>query len=237
MKDGVCSKKFPKDFQPETYIDESGFPVYRRPDNGRFIIKNKTRLDNRHVVPYNMALLKKYQAHLNVEWCNKTHVIKYLYKYVTKGADYSKALLERIKKGGGPDDEGVDEIQEYRECRYLCAYDSFWRVYGYDIHSKTPSVERLPVHLYNKHIVRFRAKASLPAILNDSLLQRTKLTEWFVTNATCPEARSLTYCDFPTRWSWEQQSKTWVKKNKAIGLGEYIMCILLLMNFTILECF
>ena len=88
MKGGFCSKKFPKEFQEETSIDEKGFPVYRRPDNGRFIMKNKVRLDNRHVVPYNMAMLKKYQAHLNVEWCNKTHVIKYLYKYVTKGPDY-----------------------------------------------------------------------------------------------------------------------------------------------------
>ncbi|KAM0864742.1 hypothetical protein ACQ4PT_043732 [Festuca glaucescens] len=39
MKDGVCSKKFPKTFQDETSIDEVGFPVYRRPDNGRFIMK------------------------------------------------------------------------------------------------------------------------------------------------------------------------------------------------------
>ena len=160
MKDGVCSKKFPKPFQDETSIDEQGFPVYRRRDNGRFIIKNKVRLDNSHVVPYNMALLKKYQAHLNVEWCNKTHVIKYLFKYVTKGPDFSKTLFERIQKGGDANDEGVDEIQEYRECRFICAYDSFWRSYGYELHSKMPSVERLTVHLLNEHIVRFRDRKS-----------------------------------------------------------------------------
>ena len=34
MKDGLCSKKFPKKFQEETSIDEKGFPIYRRPDNG-----------------------------------------------------------------------------------------------------------------------------------------------------------------------------------------------------------
>ncbi|KAM0839241.1 hypothetical protein ACQ4PT_060443 [Festuca glaucescens] len=105
MKDGLCSKKFPKSFQDETSVDESGFPVYRCRDNGRFVMKNKIRLDNRHVVPYNMALLKMFQAHLNVEWCNKTHVIKYLYKYVTKGPDFSKTLFERIKNAGDPDDD------------------------------------------------------------------------------------------------------------------------------------
>ena len=219
MKDDVCSKKFPKEFQDETSLDESSFPIYRRRKNGRFIVKNKTRLDNRHVVPYNMSLLKKYQAHLNVEWCNKTHVIKYLYKYVTKGPDFSKTLFERIKNTDEPNDEGIDEIQEYRECRYICTHDSFWRGYGYEIHSKKPSVERLPVHLLNKHIVRFRAMANLPALINNSLLQKTMLTEWFVCNARHDHAKSLTYCDFPTGWSWVAKDKIWVPKTRSDRIG------------------
>jgi hypothetical protein len=218
MKDGVCSKKFPKTFQDETSIDEFGFPVYRRPNNDRFIMKKKARLDNRHVVPYNMALLKKYQAHLNVEWCNKTHVIKYLYKYVTKGPDYAKTLFERIRNSGDPED-GVDEIQEYRECRYICAYDSFWRGYGYDIHSKQPSVQRLAVHLLDKQVVRFRAKTNLPALVDNTLLQKTTLTQWFVANARYRSARTLTYCDFPTKWSWVAEQKKWVKRKGKSKIG------------------
>lgn len=230
----ACAKKSPKSFQDETSIDEFGFPVYRRPENDRFVMKNKTRLDNRHVVPYNMALLKKYQGHLNVEWCNKTHVIKYLFKYVTKGHDFSETLFDRI--GNSDDDEGVDEIEEYRICRYVCAHDSFWRCYGYDIHSKQPSVERLPVHLLNQQIVRFRAKASLPAIVNNNLLHKTMLTEWFVANNKYTSARSLTYCDFPTKWSWIEDQKKWVPKKGVIGLEEFTMYMLLPVSFTILEC-
>ncbi|WVZ94970.1 hypothetical protein U9M48_040790, partial [Paspalum notatum var. saurae] len=34
MKNGKCSKKFPKAFQEETILDEGGFAVYKRPNNG-----------------------------------------------------------------------------------------------------------------------------------------------------------------------------------------------------------
>jgi len=49
----------------------------RRRQDGRFVEKTVTvkgqrvtvRLDNRWVVPYNPALLKKFEAHINVEYC------------------------------------------------------------------------------------------------------------------------------------------------------------------------
>jgi len=216
MKKGFCSKKFPKPFQDETTIDESGFPLYRWPDNGRFVMKNNVRLDNRHVVPYNMLILKKWQAHINVEWCNKTYVIKYLYKYVTKGPDKLNTLFENIRRDG---DQDVDEIKEYRECRYIVDYDSFWRVYGYDIHGKTPSVERLPVHLLNMHVVRFHTQATLSSVIDDAWLQKTMLTEWFVANRLHPAARSLTYCDFPTRWTWMPEDKRWKPRTRSDRIG------------------
>jgi hypothetical protein len=102
MKDGKCSKHFPKEFQQETILDKDGFALYMRRDNGHRVFKNGKWLDNRWVVPYNLAMLKKYQGHMNVEWCNKAQVMKYLFKYVTKGPDFSKMYLERIRGKGVP---------------------------------------------------------------------------------------------------------------------------------------
>lgn len=99
MKKGSCSKFYPKSFRDETMIDKDGFAQYRRPDNGRYVMKGNVRLDNRWVVPYNMFLLKKYCAHINVEWCNKTKVLKYLFKYVTKGQDCAKMYMQRLTQG------------------------------------------------------------------------------------------------------------------------------------------
>lgn len=70
MKNGECSKKFPKDFNDTTYLDDQGFPVYKRANNGVFVMKNGVPLDNRYVVPHNIDLVIKFDAHINVEWCN-----------------------------------------------------------------------------------------------------------------------------------------------------------------------
>jgi hypothetical protein len=71
MKNGRCSKNYPKEFNEKTTVDENGFAVYKRPKNKRFIIKDGIKLDNRWIVPHNLELLKKYDAHINTEWCNK----------------------------------------------------------------------------------------------------------------------------------------------------------------------
>jgi len=66
MKNGKCSRFFPKKIYPITTISEDGYPYYHRRNNLSTIIKNGISLDNRSIVPYNFVLLVKYQAHINL---------------------------------------------------------------------------------------------------------------------------------------------------------------------------
>ncbi|CAI0385028.1 unnamed protein product [Linum tenue] len=95
MKEGSCSKYFPKPFNSETTTDQFGYTVYRRRDTGITAVKGTSILDNRFIVPYNRNLLVLFQAHINVEVCHQGRLIKYLFKYITKGPD-RKQRLSRI---------------------------------------------------------------------------------------------------------------------------------------------
>ncbi|POS84024.1 hypothetical protein EPUL_003772 [Erysiphe pulchra] len=87
MRDGKCSKGYPKRWCENTVLAEDSYPEYTRPNNGTTWGTERFTFDNCWVVPYSPYLTKKYQAHINVEIAQGEHVaIKYLAKYIYKGS-------------------------------------------------------------------------------------------------------------------------------------------------------
>lgn len=112
-----------------------------------------------------ICLVVEYQAHINVESCNKTRLIKYLFKYINKGPDRARAILEDNYSNANcnSDDQyrQIDEIKRYLDCRYLSAYEAIWRLFQFDIHYREPTVERLIVHLPLMNNVAYHGSQSL----------------------------------------------------------------------------
>jgi hypothetical protein len=227
MKNGNCSKGYPKEFQSMTKNNNNGYPLYRRRKDNKIVEKQKTNLDNRWVVPYNPYLTLKYNAHINVEICSTVMAVKYLYKYVYKGHDM--ALLEitnnsnEITSNTKEISNNLNEIKHYIDGRYLSASEACWRIFRYSMHREFPNVIRLAIHLPNQQIVYFNEKEDLNTFEND--VKDTTLTAWFETNKKDIKARNILYPDFPKYYTWNNSTKKWIKrkKNNTESIGRVYM--------------
>ncbi|XP_023741901.2 uncharacterized protein LOC111889982 [Lactuca sativa] len=222
MKKGKCSKRFPREYTDHTYIDEDGYPIYRRRNDGNNVLKKGVSLDNRNVVPYNKILMKQYQAHMNVEWCSQVGSIKYLFKYINKGPDrITTSIVDPTKKKKQQIENNDDEeIGECYNCRYISACEACWRLFAYDIHYRTPPVERLSFHLENKQPVVFKPNQHLNQVVSKPTVAASQFLAWMECNKHDEDARKLSYVEFPTKYVWNKSDKIWTKrktKSKALG--------------------
>lgn len=205
-----CTKRFPKEFNDSTVIDESDYALYKRRNDGCKVTKSGTELHNGYIAPYNPGLLRRYQSHINVEWCNQMRSIKYLFKYINKGPDRVTAAVE---------DEEIEEIKDFYDCRYLSACEAAWRIYKFDIHYRFPPVERLPFHLESEQSVIFDSLESIDCTPDKASVNDTRFVAWMETNKTDVQARSPFYHQFPERYVWKQEERKWVQGQKGICLG------------------
>ncbi|XP_019159056.1 PREDICTED: uncharacterized protein LOC109155840 [Ipomoea nil] len=218
MVNGRCSKHFPKKFVDSSNFDQDGYPIYRRRDDGRFVKKNGIELDNRFVVPHNKYLLLKYRAHINIEWCNQSRSIKYLFKYVNKGHDRVTAHFYKssddLEKG-----QIVDEISMFYDCRYISACEGTWRLFGFDIQFRVPAVERLSFHLPNQQLVVYGDDDCVDNILSRPSVGESMFLAWFEANKKFPEAKELTYGQMPNKFVWKKDVREWHLRRKGFAIG------------------
>nr|XP_025617318.1 uncharacterized protein LOC112709653 [Arachis hypogaea] len=223
MDNGKCVRHFPKRFVDCTTIDDDGYPVYRRREDGRTINKYGVALDNRYVVPHNRLLLMRYGAHINVEWCNQSRSIKYLFKYVNKGHDRVTASFYRSVTADAELDE-YDEVSMYYDCRYISPCEAAWRIFGFNIHYRDPSVVRLGFHLPDEQNVIFKDHENLEDVVRKASVKESMFLGWFQANKDYAKARALTYAELPTKFVWKPHERVWLprKSHSVIGRIFYV---------------
>ncbi|XP_022722231.1 uncharacterized protein LOC111279552 [Durio zibethinus] len=219
MDKDKCTKHYLKSFRSQTIANEDGFPIYKRRDDRQTALKNGVEVDNRWIVPHNVDLVVKYDAHINVEHCNQGRSIKYLFKYINRGHDRATFTIEENastnNETGVPSLTEVDEIKRYLDCRYVSASEACWRIFKLDIQYRDPAVERFSFHLSGEHNVIFGDNDSLVDIVNRAGVEKTIFTEWMRANQLFQDARHLTYAEFPMKWTWKKDLKQWKRRGNG----------------------
>ncbi|XP_063794712.1 LOW QUALITY PROTEIN: uncharacterized protein LOC134949961 [Pseudophryne corroboree] len=182
MKDGKCTKQFPKDFNENTIIHRHAYPVYQRRSQQTVEVRG-VLMSNQNVVPYNPYLALKYNAHINVEVCTSLYAIKYIYKYIFKGFDCANVV---INPNGQPEQQ-YNEIQHFIDCRYVSPPEAIWQTIIFE-------------HGHEE-------EALLAAQTG-----KTKLESWFDLNAHDPHAQQWLYTDIPhyyvyTHGLWQKRKR------------------------------
>ncbi|XP_042905359.1 uncharacterized protein [Parasteatoda tepidariorum] len=207
MKEGLCSKNFPKDFQETTQENVNGYPVYQRSITEPIKV-GKYDIDNRWVVPYNPWLSKKFNAHINVEICASVKSVKYLYKYVYKGHDAASIKLQLN------DDVNHDEILTFLDGRYVSAPEAMWRLNEFHMSEKSHTVMRLAVHLPNQQQVIYQSGHEVEAVARASA-RHTTLTAWFQLNQTDVDACRYYYSDMPHYYVFDRSNNRWKRRQRG----------------------
>ncbi|XP_074327944.1 uncharacterized protein LOC141665858 [Apium graveolens] len=103
--------------------------------------------------------------------------IKYFpkrYNSHTYFGDCGFPIYKRRKTGITVKKKGID-----LDNRYVCTSEASWRIFGFDIHSCWPSVERLPIHLPNDKHVSFKGSQNLQEVCDNAGTKKSKLEAWF----------------------------------------------------------
>src|SRR6202789_4502128 len=211
LRDGKCSKSFPKPFRDHTTISEDSYANLRRRDTGKKYQVRGQDVDNRWVVPFPPYWLWKFRCHINMECLFSVKCFKYIYKYVYKGHDRTTMEFGRCE----------DEVKLYLDSRYISACEAIWRLYQFQMHEESPNVVRLQIHLPQQQMITWNAETvtNLQDVVDDQAEKDTNLTGYFKANELYPEARNVLYQDFPSKFVWVSKQRKWKPREQGFALG------------------
>lgn len=209
MINGVlkCKKFYPKQTYNETVFMRNNYPKYRR----RRFTDQPEFYNNSFVTPYKTFLLKKYNAHINVEiTTHMTSAIKYIYKYIFKGFDVASLIL--AKNG----EISIDEVKNYISGRYVGSQEAMWRIFEFHMHDRSHTVVRLPLHTEYRDEIEFDdAMQTQPIPEREHATANSMLNAFFEFNRLNPNLR-LFYLDIPKQYRYDNTRRQWVERRQNL---------------------
>jgi len=110
------------------------------------------------IAQYCPAILLAWEGHAHIDFALSLDTFVYMFKYIHKGPDY---VDFRFAEAAETEEEGARRAAEdYIRARYLSATEATWRIFGFTLTSKNPSVARLGVHEPGSNRARFTGTQS-----------------------------------------------------------------------------
>ncbi|KAL4579250.1 hypothetical protein LXL04_015388 [Taraxacum kok-saghyz] len=184
------------------FLRLSQYVHYKRDCHATFQSSTGVVIDNGYIVPYNPRLSSRFDAHINVEYCGWNMLIKYIFKYVSKGVDRISFAIRRSERlSADPSRTNavtVDEVENFVEGRFVCPHEASWRLFNFPIHQRWPAVQILAVHLQDMQSTVFEDTSNLHHVIRHPKFGKTTLTAWFETNKIDSIGRCVSFSDIRT---------------------------------------
>nr|XP_016488215.1 PREDICTED: uncharacterized protein LOC107808225 [Nicotiana tabacum] len=208
-KNDLCKFNYPKSFAEQITKGLDSYPIYKRRNTREVVKVWEQYLDNSWVVPYNSFLLGKFNCHMNVKVFSDIKVVRYLYKYICKGHDKIAFYIH-----DNDTNKEIDEIKEYQFTRWVSPPEAAWRLFGFSISEMYPSIYHLQLHLRGQQFISFKGNTDINTIVNNPMIKKTMLTEFFQMNRSNKDAikLNLLYKEFPKHFVWSTTDKTWTRR-------------------------
>ncbi|CDW58780.1 Helitron like N domain containing protein [Trichuris trichiura] len=131
---GPCIvNRFPKGFRDFADLEIESYPEYKRRDDSNSMEYQDVRLDNRWVVHYDPCRTMMLREHIYVEVCATIDAVKYVLKYIYKGADRGDVGC-------------IDDISKHLDVRYVYAREAVHHIFGFRTRRKSDSICRFEVN-------------------------------------------------------------------------------------------
>lgn len=218
MKDDRCKKNYPKAFCDSTVFDKQGYAHYKRSLVSLHTLQNGIEIDNRYVLPYNKRLCSRFDAHIIIEYCGWNMMIKYLFKYVSKGMERVKFVIHKDADAAScstpTEPVVIDEICSYLDGRYICPHEASWHILDFPIHKRHLPVTILPVHLPNTQSVYFKENTHIRDVVRHPTFGNSLLLGCFESNKWDTTGHNLAYNNYPSKYWWDKGAKMWKKRHR-----------------------
>nr|XP_027098996.1 uncharacterized protein LOC113718280 [Coffea arabica] len=166
--------------------------------------------------PYLHSLVLKHMVHGPCGVLNPNCPLKYIYKYIYKGHD--KVMYQITSQ---QTENIIDEIRNFQSARWICAPESMWRIFAFDLTNIHPSVMTMHLHLQNHQSISFAENQTLDDVPANERNSRTMLTEFFSMNRTNKRAQDLNclYKEFPKYFTWDEGDRIWMDRKRGEVIG------------------